>query len=191
MKPGIAIPLIIDDGMPIDRRRHHKINANPLLLDPAVSRVYFDRIVSQLVTDRGADAYSHVWKVKDVFYPNVFIEVLISLGRPSFIISFNFRNYNYSPPQVGLLTLDLQLIQQVNKDAILPDKDGTIHVINNPEGAWFCTPGTWEYHEFYFDLDRWEKERYGNTCNIIELINRIIAMIDRSKEINGAPHQHA
>lgn len=163
-----------------NRRRHFRINADLLLLDQNVSKVYFKKVVDEL--EEYGKVYKNIWKIKKIFYPNVFIDVLSTKGTSLLILSLNFRNYNYFPPQVGFLTPDEKLIKRLNPDAIIPDDQGTKHLIKHKFGVWACTPGTYEYHDFYFDLDRWELERYSSTSNIIELINRIIGMIDRSNE---------
>lgn len=126
--------------------------------------------------------YANIWKITTIFYPNIFIDVLSPEGNTIIILSFNFRNYNYYPPQIGFLTPDRKLIKRLNPDVIIPDEQGIKHLIKHNHGVWACTPGTYEYHNFYFDLDRWELERYSSTCNIVEVINRIIGMIDRSNE---------
>jgi len=174
------IPLIIQGHSHIDRRRHFRINAEHLLLDQNVSKTYFNKVIDEL--EKKGGIYKNIWKIKDIFYPNILIDILSTNGNPLLILSLNFRNYNYFPPQVGFLTPDEKLIKKLNPDAIIPDDHGIYHLIKHNQGVWACTPGTYEYHDFYYDLDRWELERYGSMCNIIELINRIIGMIDRSNE---------
>lgn len=178
--PQGQIPLIIRESPKIDRRRHLRINAEWLLLDSNVSNVYFKNVVNEL--EEKGKIYKDIWKIKFSFYPNIFIDVLSTKGETLLIISLNLRNYNYFPPQVGILTPDEKLIKRLNPDAIIPDDQGIKHLIKHNHGVWVCTPGTYEYHDFYYDLDRWELERYGTTCNIIEIINRIIGMIDRTNE---------
>lgn len=174
------IPLIIQGHSNIDRRRHFRINADHLLLDQNVSKTYFNKVIDEL--EKKGGIYKNIWKIKNIFYPNIFIDILSTNGKPLLVLSLNCRNYNYFPPQVGFLTPDEKLIKKLNPDAIIPDDQGINHLIKHNQGVWACTPGTYEYHDFYFDLDRWELERYGSTCNIIELINRIIGMINRSNE---------
>ncbi len=142
--------------------------------------MYFKKVLDEL--EEKSKIYTSIWKITTIFYPNIFIDVLSPKGNSLIILSLNFRNYNYCPPQVGFLTPDKKLVNRLNPDAIIPDEQGIKHLINHNNGVWVCTPGTYEYHNFYFDLDRWELERYGSTCNIVELINRIIGMIDRSNE---------
>ena len=178
--PQDQIPIIIREIPKIDRRRHHRINAERLLLDFNVSKVYFKKVLDEL--ESKGKIYKNIWKIKKIFYPNIFIDVLSTKGTVLITLSLNFRNYNYFPPQVGFLTPDERLIKSLNPNAIIPDNQGIKHLIKHNHGVWVCTPGTYEYHDFYFDLDRWELERYGSTCNIIELINRIIGMIDRTNE---------
>lgn len=178
--PKGQIPVLIQGVSNIDRRRHHRINAQLLLLDQKVSKTYFRKVVEEL-NEKGK-VYEAIWKVKTVFYPNIFICVFSTKGSPLVLLSLNFRNYNYFPPQVGFLTPEGDLITRLENDAIIPDGEGIKHLIKHPNGVWACTPGTYEYHDFYFDLDRWELERYNFRSNIIELINRIVMMIDRTNE---------
>ena len=44
-------------------------------------------------------------------------------------------------------------------------------------------PGTYNYHDWYFDIDRWELDRYNPDNSIVNLINRLVNMIDRTKEL--------
>ena len=178
--PKGQIPVLIQETSRIDRRRHRRINADRLLLDRRVSKVYFREVVEEL-NEKGK-VYEKIWTVENIFYPNIFISVLSNKGSPLLTLSLNFRNYNYYPPQVGFLAPTGELIISLVNDVIIPDEKGIKHLIKHGYGLWACTPGTYEYHDFYFDLDRWELERYGIGHNIIELINRIIMMIDRTNE---------
>lgn len=163
----------------IIRQRHFRIDAEHQLLDPNVSKCYFNKVVEEL-KERG-EIYQDIWKIKKIYYPYIFIDVYSSKGDKLLIISLNLRNYNYFPPNVGILTPEEKLVFKLKPVVIKINDQGIGHFIPNRQGVWVCTPGTYEYHNFYFDLDRWELERYDLTCNIIELINRIIGMIDRSK----------
>lgn len=173
-------PLLVQLHSKINRRMHFRVNANPILLDQNVSKAYFRKVIDEMGEIK--NLYKNIWRIRNIFYPNIFIDVLSTRGKTLLILSLNFRNYNYFPPQIGFLTPDYELIKKLNPEAILSDNQGVKHLINHNMGIWACTPGTYEYHDFYFDLDRWELERYGSTCNIIELINRIISMIDRSND---------
>jgi len=178
--PEGQIPLLIQGVSNIDRRRHQRINADLLLLDLDVSKTYFKKVVEEL--DEKGKAYKNIWRVETIFYPNIFICVFSTKGSLLLKLSLNFRNYNYFPPQVGFLTPNGELIDRLAIDAIIPDEKGIKHLLKHRNGLWACTPGTYEYHDFYFDLDRWELERYSLRSNVIELINRIIMMIDRTNE---------
>ncbi|MFQ5981430.1 MAG: hypothetical protein ACE5OZ_25080 [Candidatus Heimdallarchaeota archaeon] len=170
--------MIVQERGKIDRKKHPRINATHLLLDANVSRAYFDNIVAEL--KEKADAYKDIWTIRLIYYPNVFINVYSMSKELLLIISLNYRNYNYFPPQAGFLTPEEKILLRVSPDIAKSDSQGIKHLIHSPEGLWVCTPGTFEYHDFYFDLDRWELDRYGPLDDVIELINRIISFIDRN-----------
>ena len=165
---------------PIARRRHFRVNADFLLLDVNVSKLFFEQILNEIREKE--KNYKGIWRVSKIHFPNIFIEVFSSNGASLFIISLNFRNYNYWPPQVGFLTPNEKLIKKFKEDAVIPDDLGRKHLIADPYGygAWVCLPGTFEYHNSYFQIDRWELEK--SDFNIIELVNRVINMVDRTKE---------
>lgn len=164
---------------PFTRRRHFRVNADFLLLDVDVSKSFFKEILSE-ITEKEKN-YKGIWRVSKIFFPNIFIEVLSTNGASLFIISLNFRNYDFCPPQVGFLSPNEKLIIKFIEDAVIPDDQGRKHLIADPNGygVWVCIPGSFEYHNFYFD-DRWELEK--SNFNIIDLINRVINMVDRTKE---------
>jgi len=161
---------------PFARRRHFKVNADFLVLDVDVSKLFFKEILNEIKEKE--KNYKGIWRVSKVYFPNIFIEVLSTNGASLFIISLNFRNYDYWPPQVGFLSPNEKLIIKFKADAVIPDDQGK-HLIANGSGVWVCLPGSFEYHNFYFD-DRWELEK--SNFNIIDLINRVINMVDRTKE---------
>ena len=163
------------------RTRHPKINSDYLLLDEKVSREYFRKVVKEI--EENKDSYEKIWKVKEIFFPNVFIDVLSPKGNVLLIISLNLRNYNYYPPQVGFLTPDKSLILSFKPDVVIQDDEGRRHLIADNQGAWVCMPGTYKYHNWYFDIDRWELDRYNPDNSIVNLINRLVNMIDRTKEL--------
>lgn len=165
----------------IQRTRHPKINSDYLLLDETVSREYFTKIVREI--EEKEDSYEKIWKVKEIFFPNVFIDVLSPKGGLLLIISLNLRNYNYHPPQVGFLTPDKNLILGFKPDVVIQDDEGRGHLMADHQGVWVCMPGTYEYHNWYFGIDRWELDRYNPDNSIVNLINRLVNMIDRTKEL--------
>ncbi len=166
---------------PITRRSHFRVNANFLLLDIDVSKLFFKEILNEI--EEKEKNYIGIWRICKIYFPNIFIEVLSTNGVSLFIISLNFRNYDYYPPQVGFLSPNEKLIKKFKEDAVIPDDQGRKHLIADPNGygVWVCLPGSFEYHDFYFGIDRWELEK--SNFNIVELINRIINMVDRTKEI--------
>lgn len=163
---------------PIARRRHLRVNADFLLLDVNVSKLFFRETLNEIKEKE--KHYKGIWSVCKIHFPNIFIKVLSTSGASLLIISLNFRNYDFWPPQVGFLSPDEKLIIKFKEDAVIPDDQGRRHLIMDPKGVWVCMPGSFEYHDFYFDIDRWELEK--TNFNIVELINRIINMVDRTKE---------
>jgi len=177
---GQVLPFIVKNIPFIRRRWHHRVDADHQLLEPRVSEIFFKKIVKEI---KEKDiTYQNIWRINEIYYPYIFIDVYSTKGKKLFILTINLRNYNFIPPQVGLLTPDGKLIKKLKKSAIVSDDQGIIHIIAHINGVWVCTPGIYKYHDFYFDVDRWEKVRDDLSTNIIELINRIIGMIDRTKE---------
>lgn len=177
----IQLPLNLRNLLvkPIARRRHLRVNADFLLLDIEVSKIFFEETVNEIKEKE--KNYQGIWRISKKNFPNIFINVLSAKGTPLFIISLNFRNYNYYPPQIGFLSPDEKLIFKFKSDTIISDDQGRNHLIADlNHGVWVCMPGSYEYHSSYFDIDRWELEK--SNFNIVELINRIINMIDRTKE---------
>ena len=125
--PKGQIPVLIQETSRIDRRRHRRINADRLLLDRRVSKVYFREVVEEL-NEKGK-VYEKIWTVENIFYPNIFISVLSNKGSPLLTLSLNFRNYNYYPPQVGFLAPTGELIISLVNDVIIPDEKGIKHLI--------------------------------------------------------------
>ncbi|MFX0008910.1 MAG: hypothetical protein ACFE9R_01235 [Candidatus Hermodarchaeota archaeon] len=172
---------VLVQNIPFFRRHwHHRVDADVQLLEPKVSKIYFKKTVKEL--REKCTVYQDIWKIKEIFYPYIFIDVYSTKGKNLYVLSLNLRNYNYSPPQIGLLTPDEKLIMKVKNSAINKGEFEINHIIPHNNGVWMCTPGTYKYHDFYFDIDRWEKVRYDLSTNIIELINRIIGMINRNKD---------
>ena len=180
IQKGQIQPLIVQTIPFIRRRWHHRVDADHQLLEPKVSKIFFKEVVKEL---KEKDiVYQNIWRINEIYYPYIFIDVYSTKGKKLFILTLNLRNYNYFPPQVGLLTTDERLIMKLKDSAIVQDELGIKHIIAHATGVWICTPGTYKYHDFYYDIDRWEKGRYDISTNMIELINRIISMIDRTNE---------
>ena len=91
----------------------------------------------------------------------------------------NLRDWNYLPPSVTLITLDLkQLIVQPDIGA-KTDENPFVHLICGKDlRPWFCNPGFLEYHNMYSD-DKWEKIRYTKFGEIIWIIEQACNLIDR------------
>jgi len=173
-------PIQIQINSSIIRRRHIKVNSEVDLLDSRVAKLYFKKEVNML--KKKAEVYKSIWSIKEIYFPNIFLNIFSLKGKILFILSINLKNYNYYPPEFGLLTKDMKILKKIDSKYVIPDKNGYIHIKNHNQGLWFCTPGTYKYHDFYFDIDRWELERYNTTCDLVETINRIIGMIDRSQD---------
>lgn len=180
VQQGQVYPIIVQTISSVDRRRHHRVGAEHQLLEPRISKIIFNKVVKDL--KEKDTSYQNIWRIKEIYYPYIIIDVYSTNGKKLFILTLNLRNYNYFPPQVGLLTPDEKLIIKLKDSATVQDELGIKHIIAADTGVWICTPGTYTYHNFYFGIDRWEKGRYDISTNIIELINRIISMIDRTNE---------
>ncbi len=180
IQQGQVQPLLVQTIPFIRRRWHHRVDVDHQLLESRVSKIFFDKVAKDL--KEKDTTYHNIWRIKEIYYPYIFIDVYSTNEKKLFILTLNLRNYNYFPPQVGLLTPDEKLIMKLKESAIIQDELGIKHIIAHNTGVWICTPGTYKYHDFYFDIDRWEKVRYDISTNIIELINRIISMIDRANE---------
>lgn len=163
---------------PLSRKRHIKVNAELELLDIRISKQFFEKEVKKLV--QKSEVYKSIWTIKEIYFPNIFLNIYSTDKKILFVLSVNLRNYNYYPPEIGLLTPNMMILQNVDSKFKIPDDKGNFHLKNHDKGAWFCTPGTFTYHDFYFDIDRWELERYNQTCELIEILNRVIEMINRN-----------
>lgn len=181
LRPGNLQPRLVQRISNSDRRYHYRINAEFDLVDVEVAKLYFENVVKEL--QEKCSPYKKIWEINRIKFPNIFINIFSQTNELLIILSLNYRNYNLYPPQVGFLTPDLLLIKILNSDLIIPDSQGVKHLITHDRGLWACIPGTYEYHDFYYDLDRWELVRNSEDDNIIVLIQRIINMIDRSKKL--------
>ncbi len=180
IQQGQAYPVIVQNIPFVRRRWHHRVDVEHQLLEPRISKINFSKVVKDL--KEKDTSYQNIWRIKEIYYPYIIIDVYSTNGKNLLILTLNLRNYNYFPPQVGLFTPDEKLIIKLKDSAIIQDELGIKHIIAHGTGAWICTPGTYKYHDFYYDIDRWEKGRYDISTNILELINRIISMIDRTNE---------
>ena len=63
--PQNQLPIIIREIPKIDRRRHHRINAERLLLDFDVSKVYFKKVLDEL--ESKGKIYKNIWKIKRMY----------------------------------------------------------------------------------------------------------------------------
>lgn len=156
----------------VDRRYYTRITPQYDLLDEQVARRYFIAVISEM--QKKGDLYSRIWTIEEIWFPNVFLNVLDHQANPMFILSLNFRNYNFHPPQIGFLNLDWQTIKNFPPSVLIAK-----NIIPHAMGAWVCLPGSTEYHELYFDLDRWENERRNYDGNIVALISNIVDLFDR------------
>lgn len=180
IQQGQTYPVIVQSIPFVRRRWHHRVGAEHQLLEPRISKIIFNKVVKDL---KEKDiSYQNIWRIKEIYYPYIIIDVYSANGKNLLILTLNLRNYNYFAPQIGFLTPDEKLIMKLRDSAIVKDDLGFKHIIAHSTGVWICTPGTYKYHDFYYDIDRWEKGRYDISTNILELINRTISMIDRTNE---------
>ncbi len=95
---------------------------------------------------------------------------------------FDLTNWDFQPPKVTILSPNLRTIL---KDSQIPQNidpiDNSKHIFSNQNGrSWFCSPGFFEYHDFY-SVDPWELIRGTDDGCISWIVDRAIQLIDRSK----------
>ena len=117
-------------------------------------------------------------------FPTILIDVLSSSGKPAFTLLMNLENWDFLPPNVTLTSLDLKknlVVDQVPEAFDDPQKRIKHIVFNlNTKRIWFCSPGFFEYHQFYPE-DRWELIKKTDQGKISWIVNRVCTLIDREK----------
>ena len=66
--PGI--PIRLAPILPsINRRYHFRLNAVKEILDPRVSKLYFEKVKDEL--KKNAESYRNILTIREIFYPNI------------------------------------------------------------------------------------------------------------------------
>ena len=163
-------------------RKFGSTRARLNVLDEQVARAYFERVTLNL--EKKAEYYTDRWKINKLKFPIALVDVFASNGERTFILSLNYRNYNFYPPEVKVLNENLEVYLGLPKGASTPDPDGVDHLIADPRGVWICTRGTFEFHDWYYDLDRWELIRGSEDDDIVVLIEWVLSFFNLSKTLN-------
>lgn len=154
----------------------------PRLLDPLVARTKFTAAFKELHAVK--DSYKQIWRLRYAEYPIILIDILsATTGKPSVTLYMNLRNFDFMPPSATLLTTDLRRrLMPENVPAVQDPESGKGHLAGTPDtGLWFCSPGFYEFHDFYYPLDRWELLRYTELGKISWIVNEACNMINRQK----------
>lgn len=147
-----------------------------------MARVKFQDALAELESIQSN--YEKVWKLRYAQFPTILIDIISSSGKPVFTLCLNLENWNFLPPRATLLSLDLRRILTANQvpGAIEnPDKPVN-HIVgfqNNPR-IWFCSPGFYEYHEYYPE-DRWELMKDTDQGKITWIVEQACNLVDRTK----------
>lgn len=128
--------------------------------------------------------YRKIWKIIDMCFPIIHIQVCDSSGIPKLGLYNNLRNFNYLPPYISIMDKSFIKYLIINQIPVtnIGTVDGRKHIYQNQkEGrCWFCTPGTFQYHYLYKE-DPWEIIRYSIEGNFLNILNSTINLIDRDK----------
>ncbi len=125
-----------------------------------------------------------MWNLRYTDFPIILIDILSSSRKPVFTLLLGMENWNVLPPRATILSLDLKrLLTPGDVPGAIEGPDKPVnHIVgytNNPR-VWFCSPGFYEYHEYYPE-DRWELVRETDQGKITWIVNHACDMIDRPK----------
>ena len=152
------------------------------ILEPAVSKIKFEQAIHKLRSVQ--ETHKKIWKLRYVEYPRILIDVLSKTEKPTLTLLLKLENWDFLPPRATLINvglrrhLALEEVPEVFDDQQHPVK----HIVFNQKikRIWFCSPGFYEYHEFYPE-DRWELIKKTDEGTIIWIVNRVCTLIDRQK----------
>ena len=152
------------------------------ILEPAVSKIKFEQAVNDLKSVQ--ETYKKIWKLRYVKYPRILIDVLSKTEKPTLTLLLNLENWDFLPPSATLISVDLRryLVPELVPEAFDDPQHPVKHIVFNPSISqiWFCSPGFYEYHQF-FPEDRWELIKKTDEGTIIWIVNRVCILIDRQK----------
>ena len=149
-------------------------------MDLKVSHAKFNGAVEELSDAK--NRYSEIWELRFSKFPTILINVLSSTRKPAVTLLLNLENWDFLPPRATLVSLNLRqrLTPQNVPGAVENPKEPANHIVWGKTGLWFCSPGFYEYHEFYPE-DRWELIRGTDQGKITWIVERACNLIDRSK----------
>ena len=150
------------------------------ILEPAVSKIKFKQAINELESIQ--ETYKKIWKIRHVKYPIILIDVLSKTEKPTLTLLLNLENWDFLPPSATLISVDLRKYV-IQVPAVFDDlQNSTPHIVLNPSvnQMWFCSPGFYEYHQFYPE-DRWELFKKTDGGTITWIVDRACTMIDRQK----------
>ena len=127
------------------------------------------------------EQYKNIWNLRYISYPLILIDVLSTSGKPLLTLYVNLENWNFLAPAVTLLSVDLKRrlrIEQITEktDPQKPDK----HIVSDSIHIWFCSPGFFEYHQFYPE-DKWELIKNTDQGTIKWIVESAVMSINREK----------
>ena len=92
-------------------------------------------------------------------------------------------NWDFKPPSATILVKDLTRYAKISEIKPIMDSNNRSHIIPNLNlnlnSVWFCSPGFFEYHEFY-PVDSWNQIRNKHDGKIYNIIENAISHIDRT-----------
>lgn len=136
------------------------------------------------VKDLGSSqpAYGRVWRMRYSKYPRIFVDVLSSSSARSITLLLGMENWDFLPPTASFLSADLRRVLSAGEvpGAVENPSAPVNHIVESGgiQRAWICSPGFYEYHEFYPE-DRWEKIRNTREGTITWIVNRACDLVDR------------
>ena len=147
-----------------------------------VARSKFAAAVKELESSQ--PVYNQVWRIRHSKYPRIFVDVLSSSSARSIALLLRMENWNFLPPMASFFSSDLRKILHTGDiPGAIENPSNPVHHIVESDGrpaAWICSPGFYEYHEFYPE-DRWEKIRDTDGGTITWIVNRACDLVDRRK----------
>ncbi len=149
------------------------------ILEPAVSKIKFEQAVNELKSVQ--ETYKKVWKLRHIKYPIILIDILSENKNTGLTLLLNLENWDFLPPSATLIDKDLR--NNLTPDHVPESFDNPQHPVKhivfnqNLRQIWFCSPGFFEYHQFYPE-DRWELIKKTGEGTITWIVERACNLID-------------
>lgn len=132
--------------------------------------------------------YEGMWRLKGVLYPIILIDMMAGPRRPLFTMMLGMENWNFLPPTATLLDLNLHFhLSPGSVPGVAEDLGIRVNHVagsSDAQGAWFCSPGFYEYHARYPE-DRWELIRDTEEGKITAIIVQACNLVDRHRAAGG------